>query len=149
MQNFGNTPDGLGNATTGDPGGSGGNSGGMGEGAESIVYIDPSIWGDAEPVIQFTFPSYVSSLDVAWPASTCWTRTVQTTTLDIPLLVITEIPVWEYTVTDTNTATTVTSSFYITESIRPPPFVVTNDPNPLNETGVTHPPMTRTITPPP
>ncbi|TGJ82575.1 hypothetical protein E0Z10_g6178 [Xylaria hypoxylon] len=91
----GNTPDGLGNATTGDPGGGGGNSGGTGEGAESIVYIDSSIWGDTGPVINceppctfilpplqlptpstVTFPPYTTSVDVAWSTSTGWTHII-------------------------------------------------------------------------
>ncbi|KAI8625119.1 hypothetical protein F5Y19DRAFT_277848 [Xylariaceae sp. FL1651] len=164
----GNTPDGLGNATTGDPGGSGGNSGGQGEGSDSIVYIDPSIWKDPEPIINceppctfilpplplatpstVTFPPYTTSLEVAWSTSGSWTRITETTTLNIPPLVISSIPVWEYTVTDTDTATTVLSTFYVTESIRPPPFTITDNPNPLSSKGVTHPPVTRTITPPP
>ncbi|KAI0552393.1 hypothetical protein F4679DRAFT_535452 [Xylaria curta] len=164
----GNTPDGQGNSSTSDPGGSGGNSGGTGEGGDSIVYIDPSIWNSPAPVINceppctfvlpplqlptpstVTFPLYTTSLDVAWSASTGWTSIIQTTTLTIPHYVITEIPVWEYTVTDTVTATTIISTFYVTESIRPPPFTITDDPNPLRQSGVTHPPVTRTITPPP
>jgi chitinase len=39
----GNAPDGLGNATTRDPGSSRGNRSSTGKRAESIVYIDPSI----------------------------------------------------------------------------------------------------------
>ncbi|KAI0865017.1 hypothetical protein F4860DRAFT_527723 [Xylaria cubensis] len=154
----GNTPDGLGNATSGDPGGSGGNSGGQGEGSDSIVYIDPSIWGESEPVINCeppcTFilpplPLSKPSTVTFPPYSTGWTHTIETTTLTIPPLVITEIPVWHYTVSGTNTVTTVISTFYVTESIRPPPFTITDNPNPLSKTGVTHSPVTRTITPPP
>ncbi|KAK2074979.1 hypothetical protein P8C59_009144 [Phyllachora maydis] len=164
----GNTPDGLGDPSSTDPGGSGGNSGGDSEGDQSVVYIDPSIWAEPEPVIQceppctfvlpprplptrstVTFPLYTTSLDVAWSTSTGWTRIRQTTTLTIPPLVVTEIPVWAYTVTDTDTATVILKTFYITESIRPPPFTITDDANPLKQSGVTHPPVTRTITPPP
>lgn len=165
----GNTPDGGGNSTSGDPGAGGGNGGSSeGNGGDSIVYIDPSIWGESNPVINceppctfilpplqlsstttITFPPYVTSLDVAWSTSTGWTHIIQTTTLTIPPVTITEIPAWEYTVTDTNTDSTVTKTFYVTSSILPPPFTITNDPNPLSESGVTHPPVTRTITPPP
>ncbi|KAI9148439.1 hypothetical protein HJFPF1_12271 [Paramyrothecium foliicola] len=38
---------------------------------------------------------------------------------------------------------------WLTWSIRPPPFTITNDRNPENKTGVTHPVVTRTIHPPP
>ncbi|KAI0118066.1 glycosyl hydrolases family 18-domain-containing protein [Hypoxylon sp. NC0597] len=165
----GNTPDGGGDSSSGDPGAGGGNDGSSeGSGGDSIVYIDPSIWGESNPVINceppctfvlpplklpsavtIDFPLFPTSLDVAWSASTGWTHIIQTTTLTIPQLVVTEIPVWEYTVTDTNTATSASKTFYVTSSILPPPFKITNDPNPLSEPGVTHSPVTRTITPPP
>jgi hypothetical protein len=167
----GNTPDGLGSSVTGDPAAGGGQDGSSeSSNSSAIVYIDPSIWQESEPVINcqppctfilpplvlptpttITFPLYTTSLDVAWSESTGWTSIVQTTTLTIPPLTTTAIEVWEYTVTDasTNTGTKVISSFYVTSSVRPPPFTITDDPNPLSISGVSHPPVTRTITPPP
>lgn len=41
------------------------------------------------------------------------------------------------------------STYQLTTSLVPPPLTITNDPNPTSEPGVTHPPVTRTITPPP
>ncbi|KAI0181430.1 hypothetical protein GGR52DRAFT_524499 [Hypoxylon sp. FL1284] len=167
----GNTPDG--NSTCGTDPGSGGGQGGASEnGCGGLVYIDPSIWKEPNPVINceppctfilpplqlstattITFPPYVTSLDVAWSTSTGWTRIIQTTTLTIPPVTTTLIPVWSYTVSGTvsgsPSGTSVSSTFYPTSSILPPPFVIVDDPNPLSKSGVTHPPVTRTITPPP
>ncbi|KAI1157988.1 glycoside hydrolase superfamily [Nemania serpens] len=167
----GDTPDG--NVTcSSDPGGSGGQSGSSESGCGGLVYIDPSIWDEPNPVIScqppctfilppltlsttttITFPPYVTSLDVAWSTSTGWTRTVQTTTLTIPPITTTLIPAWSYTVSSLPTTTTshpsISSTFYPTSSILPPPFVITDDPNPESSPGVTHPPVTRTVTPPP
>lgn len=89
------------------------------------------------------------SLDVAWSASTGWTHINQTTTLTIPPVTTTIIPFWGYTMSGSNTATMATTTFHPTRSILPPPFVITNDPNPLKEPSVTHSPVTRTNTPPP
>jgi hypothetical protein len=38
---------------------------------------------------------------------------------------------------------------YVTSSVRPPPFPLTDDANPRKSPGITHAPVTRTITPPP
>ncbi|KAI1749014.1 hypothetical protein F4782DRAFT_514853 [Xylaria castorea] len=167
----GDTPDG--NTTcSSDPGSGGGQSGASEGGCGGIVYIDPSIWKEPNPVINceppctfilppltlsttttITFPPYVTSLDVAWSTSTGWTRTIQTTTLTIPPIKTTLIPVWSYTVSSLDSTITpnpsTSSTFYPTSSILPPPFVITDDPNPEKKPGVTHPPVTRTITPPP
>ena len=164
----GNTPDGGGSSNQGDPGAGSGQGGASGGGSSGIVYIDPSIWSQANPVINcqppctfilpplalptpttITFPPYVTSLDVAWSESTGWTSIVQTTTLTIPPVTTTTIEVWHYTVSNSNSASTVNSSFYVTSSIRLPPFTITNDLNPKSSPGVSHPPVTRTITPPP
>lgn len=56
---------------------------------------------------------------------------------------------WEYTVTDTNLASTVISYFYVTSSILPPSFTITDNPNPETSPDVDNPPVTRIITPPP
>lgn len=159
----GNTPDGGGSADPGNPGG------GQDGGGSGVVYIGPEIWGERNPEVHchppctlimpprslasptvITFPLLTTSLDVAWsiPGGT-WTSIVQTTTLTIPPVTTTEIEVWAYTVYDTRTASSIWSTFGVTPSIRPPNFTITNDPNPLSESGVSHPPVTRTITPPP
>ncbi|KAI6091579.1 hypothetical protein F4821DRAFT_226439 [Hypoxylon rubiginosum] len=167
----GDTPDG--NSTCGSDPGSGGGQGGASEGGcGGLVYIDPSIWKEPNPMINceppctfilpplqlsttttITFPPYVTSLDVAWSTSTGWTHIIQTTTLTIPPVTTTLIPVWSYTVTGpvsgSASGTSVSSTFYPTSSILPPPFVIVDDPNPLSKPGVTNPPVTRTITPPP
>ena len=165
----GDTPDGLGSGSPGNPGSGGGQGGTTGGGSGSaIVYIDPSIWKDPNPVINcqppctfvlpplvlsstttIVFPPYTTSLDVAWSEPTGWTSTVQTTTLTIPPLTTTAINVWEYIVTNSDNASTVISSFHVTPSVLPPPFTITDDRNPKCSQGVVHPPVTRTITPPP
>ncbi|KAI1097516.1 glycosyl hydrolases family 18-domain-containing protein [Jackrogersella minutella] len=167
----GNTPDG--NSTCGsDPGGGGGQGGASESGCGGLVYIDPSIWKESNPVINceppctfilpplqlsttttITFPPYVTSLDVAWSTSTGWTHIIQTTTLTIPPVTTTLISVWSYTVTgsvsESTSGASISSTFYPTSSILPPPFVIIDDPNPLSLPGVTNSPVTRTITPPP
>ena len=164
----GNTPDGGGSSSPTDPGSGSGGYGATGNGSDSIVYIDPSIWSESNPVITceppcifvlppfvlhstttITFPPYVTSLDVAWSESGSWTSTVETTTLTIPPVTTTEIPAWEWTVTDTDSDTTLTSTYYPTSSVLPPPFVITDDPNPRSSPSVSHSKVTRTITPPP
>ncbi|KAI1373409.1 hypothetical protein F4677DRAFT_448485 [Hypoxylon crocopeplum] len=167
----GNIPDGNSSCSS-DPGSGGGQSGASEGGCGGLVYIDPSIWSETNPVINceppctfilpplqlsatttITFPPYVTSLDVAWSTSTGWTHIIQTTTLTIPPVMTTLIPVWSYTVTQSTTGspsgTSISSTFYPTSSVLPPPFVIIDDPNPLEEPGVTHPPVTRTIIPPP
>lgn len=164
----GDTPDGGGSSSGTDPGSGGGDGGASEPPGNSIVYIDPSIWTETNPVIMceppcifilppfsltstttITFPQYVTSLDVAWSDSTGWTSIVETTTLTIPPVETTLIEVWEFTITNSDTATTATRTFYPTSSILPPPFTITDNPNPLSQSGVSHPPVTRTITPPP
>ncbi|RWA12354.1 hypothetical protein EKO27_g2735 [Xylaria grammica] len=132
----GDVPDGNGSTSPGDPGS------GMGEGS-SQIFIDPSIWNESTPEIRcqppctfilpptrlptettISFPPYTTSLDVAWSESGTWTSIVQTTILTIPPVVTTEIEVWGYTISDTRTATS-------------------------PQSGVSHSPVTRTITPPP
>lgn len=96
------------------------------------------------PTATITFPPYVTSLDVAWSTSTGWTRTVQTTTLTIPPVTTTRIPFWEYTLSGSDTTTKDTTTFYPTRSILPPPFVITDDPNPLSEPSARPPSVTIT-----
>ncbi|KAL8966795.1 MAG: hypothetical protein Q9183_003206, partial [Haloplaca sp. 2 TL-2023] len=147
------------------------------DGPSGDVYIDPAIWNDTSPVIScippcqyilppitlnevttITFPLYTTSLQVAWrttivttlpggevSTSTTFDRTVQTTTLTIPPLTTSKINVWNVNITAGVTATPIT----LTSSILPPPFTITDDRNPRNEPGVTHPVVHRTVTPPP
>jgi hypothetical protein len=162
----GNVPDGGG--AGGNPGSGGGQNGGGAGAGGAVVYIDPQIWTEPNPQINcippctfilpplvlptpttISFPPYVTSLDVAWSAATGWTHIVETTTLTIPPVTLTAIDVWEFTVTNTDTATTVITTFYPTSSILPPPFIIYNNPNPLSQSGVVHPVVSRTITPPP
>lgn len=185
----GDIPDGTGSSSS-DPGGGGGQ--GSSDPEPKIVYIDPSIWEEPNPVINceppctfilppvqlptpttITFPPYVTSLEVGWSVSSGWTRTTRSTTLTIPPVTASSIPVWSYVIsalipsettgdegvpgssTTGNEGVTgptsygVMSSFYPTSSILPPPFVITYDPYPSGVPGVTGPLATRTITPPP
>lgn len=164
----GDTPDGRGSSNPGSPGSASGQSGSFDTESSAIVYIDPIIWTQNNPVINceppcvfvlpplllptattITFPPYVTSLDIAWSVSTGWTSIIKKTTLTIPPVTTTVINVWEYTVTDTKSALTVTSSFYVTSSVLPPTFIITDKSNPELVTGVENPLVTRTITPPP
>lgn len=62
------------------------------------------------------------------------------------ILVTTDaIDVWNWNITGTSAAPVHT----LTSSIFPPPIRITNDPNPKSLSGVSHPPVIRTITPPP
>lgn len=61
----------------------------------------------------------------------------------------TEIEVWAYTVSNTVSKSTDSSVLFVTSSIRPPPFTVIDNPNPKSQSGISHPPVTRTVTPPP
>lgn len=143
------------------------------------VYISPEIWETCNPEVgcyppctiilpplllqtptTIKFPPWTTSLDVAWlttsavtvsPGLTTTTTTyykhiVQITVLTIPTLTTTEIEYWNINITDIRQTTT---TLHRTRSIVPPPFTITDDPNPEKETGVIHPPVTRTITPVP
>lgn len=65
--------------------------------------------------------------------------------LTIPPVTTDKIDLWNVNVT----SGVKSSIIQITRSILPPPFTITDDQNPLSLDGVTHPPVTRTITPPP
>ncbi|KEY73171.1 hypothetical protein S7711_04137 [Stachybotrys chartarum IBT 7711] len=161
----GDIPDGGGSENPDDPGG------GQGEGS-GMVYIDPEIWEEDSPEVNcwppctlvmpplsletpitISLPPYETSLDVAWSGSDGWHSTIQTTTLTIPVMTITTVEVWHITVRETRTATesrsNVWATYFITPSIYPPTFVITNDLPETTNDGVTRPPGTRTITPPP
>lgn len=102
----GTVPDGLGLSDGGDPGSGGGQGGGSeptGTSPSVVVYIDPSIWTQANPIMNcepsctfvlppfslstpttITFPLYTTSLAVAWSESGKLTTTIETTTLTTP-----------------------------------------------------------------
>ena len=73
-------------------------------------------------------------------------RAIETTAITIPPVTTTAINFWNWNITLGN----VTSTIHIlTSSILPPPVTLVDDENPESKTGVSHPPVTRTITVPP
>lgn len=148
-------------------------------GPSGEVYISPDILSSPDPVVYcvppcslilpplvlpsattISFPLLTTSLEVAWltsqvttlangdvSTSTGYDRITETTTLTIPPVTTSLINLWNVNITGTQTDTS--SVFYITSSVLPPPFTITDDQNPRSQSGVTHPPATRTITPPP
>lgn len=120
-----------------------------------------------------TFPPYTTSLEVGWTttetfvtsdttasvsgASTVYvtisttetlsyyTAVTESTVLTIPPVIGTEIPVWNVPINSTINSTII----YPFSSILPSPFVITDDPDPEQSSGVSHSKNTRTITPPP
>lgn len=120
------------------------------------MYILPPLTLSSTTTI--TFPLFTTSLEVAWPTSQVTTlkngdvstssgydRITETTTLTIPPITTDQIELWNVNVTSGVSS----SLIYITSSILPPPFTITDDRNPWTQKGVTHPPQTRTVTPPP
>ena len=104
-----------------------------------------------------TFPLLTTSLEVAWKTTKTTTlsngdvttsvgydSTIEKTTLTIPPVTTNEIDLWNVNIT----AGALSSVVYITSSIAPPPFTITDDRNPKSTPGVTHPVVHRTITPP-
>ncbi|KAA8646796.1 uncharacterized protein ATNIH1004_005471 [Aspergillus tanneri] len=105
-------------------------------------------------------PPYVTTLDVAWPTAatlttggstvttTTVTRILQETTIKAPAVTVTSLPM-------ANLNITVPIKGNSTITITPKPrfpaqtVTITNDPNPLGITGVSHPPVTRSVTLPP
>jgi chitinase len=139
---------------------------------ESVVYLSPSIWTEPDAVAQctppcilvlppsqlgsstvFTFPPYVTSLEVGWittvivtvdgavSTSIGFTGMIETTTLSIPPLTTTAVNFWNINVTSGASSLMITP----TSSILPPPFTITD----VYPAGVTAAPGVRTITPPP
>ncbi|KAE8306364.1 hypothetical protein BDV41DRAFT_585895 [Aspergillus transmontanensis] len=108
-----------------------------------------------------TPPPHVTTLDVAWPTQTLITRSngevittttvtriLQETTIIAPPVTATDLPMANVNITiplDEDERLT------IKPKPRFPPVIVTitNDPNPLSQTGVSHPPVTRSVTVPP
>ncbi|KAI4195834.1 MAG: hypothetical protein LQ350_006948 [Teloschistes chrysophthalmus] len=77
--------------------------------------------------------------------STFYVHTTQQTTISVPPMTTSEIDYWNVDVSSGNDA----SVFYAKPSIQPPPFTITDNQNPQNIPGVTHPPVHRTVTPQP
>lgn len=69
------------------------------------------------------------------------------TSANFGVVTTTVIEVWNVELTGTQLSTSPT--FQVTSSVLPPPFTITDDPNPESQAGVSHPPVTRIITPPP
>ncbi|RJE24641.1 chitinase [Aspergillus sclerotialis] len=142
------------------------------------VFIGHDIYSESDPTItcvppcNFIFPPltlstpttisfepYTTSLEVVWvttavttvdggavSTSTGYSRTIQTTTLTVPPVTTTAIDAWNWNITQTSAE----SKYTLSSSILPPPFRITNDPNPeLTTPGVTPTPVVRSITPPP
>lgn len=141
-----------------------------------VLYVAPDVYTEINPVVTcsppcqlilppfilptpttVTFHPYSTSLEVAWTTTLTTTdsdqstttittiaRTIVTTTLTIPPVTTTEINFWNTAIPNSTNVTAI----WLTTSILPPPFTITDNPDPLSQ-GVTHPPVTRTITPPP
>jgi hypothetical protein len=157
----------------GDGGGS--SDSGIGSG---VVYVDPQIWSEPAasqtvgclppctlvlPPITLSnpttisFPLWTTSIEVGWTTvstlstsnavitTTFYTSIEVNTTLTIPPITTTLIPIWNTIIQDNVTSAII----YPTSSILPPPIVIIDNPNPLKQSGVTHPPQSRTIYPPP
>lgn len=141
------------------------------------VYIDPGIWRGGSSLTLTCFPpcTYIlppstlrtpttirfplttTSLEVGWFTGTHYTgfdglttttteyvSVVVTTTLTIPSLTTSLIHFSNVPVPPGVNSTII----YPETSLNPPPFVITDDPDP-EDNGATHPPNTRTITPKP
>lgn len=142
-----------------------------------LLYVGQEVLGDSPTVtaiapVNIIFPKavldapttidlgggYPTSLEVAWSTTkTVTVGSITTVTSTITRYIMpTTIPLTPIT-TDTinyynwNISDIVTSSIgTLIPSIEIPPVVVTDDPNPLNETGITHLPLvTRTVSIPP
>ncbi|KAM5505126.1 putative chitinase [Microsporum canis] len=151
---------------------------GITDGGSGEVFISPDIYREPRPVINcyppctfilppfilnntvtISLPPWTTSLAVGWTTtstttlpggsvstSTGFTTVIQTTTLTIPPITTTAVDVWNYIITDTEI---ITPTVQLTRSIIPPPLTITNNPNPESKSGISHPPVTRTVTPPP
>jgi len=119
------------------------------------------------PPITLTTPTTISiapwttTIEVGWNTTTTITTTIsstaqtitstyytaisESTVISIPPVTTTLIPVWNTIISSNVTLATI----YPTSSILPPYVIITDNPNPLNQTGVSHPTQTRTVYPPP
>ncbi|KAH7407387.1 glycosyl hydrolase family 71-domain-containing protein [Cadophora sp. MPI-SDFR-AT-0126] len=127
----------------------------------TVVYVDPIVWSPtfSDPVFgpvpailvlppstlpsptTVKFPPFITSLEVGWVSNGKFTGMTTTTTLSIPDVTVSVISFWNVIVSESRPG----SVLYPTTSISPPPFTITN----VYPAGVTAPPVTRTIHPPP
>ncbi|KAF4251149.1 hypothetical protein CNMCM8057_006996 [Aspergillus fumigatus] len=165
------------NGLTADDTSMGGANTDGGSDGTGLLYVGQEVLGDSPTVtaiapVNIIFPKavldapttidlgggYPTSLEVAWSTTkTVTVGSITTVTSTITRYIMpTTIPLTPIT-TDTinyynwNISDIVTSSIgTLIPSIEIPPVVVTDDPNPLNETGITHLPLvTRTVSIPP
>ncbi|GFF43033.1 mutanase Pc12g07500 [Aspergillus lentulus] len=156
-----------------------GDDGSDGDGSEfEQVIIDSGIWANEHPAVscgsdcvlvlppttlptptRITFDGgYPTVLNVAWETptvttlsdgkvitTTAITHILQTTVVDVPPIVVTVLPIWPVTIPSNVSNTTI----YPMMRIPPQTVVITDDPNPLSQSGVTHPVVTRSVTIPP
>ncbi|KAK3369519.1 putative glucan 1,3-beta-glucosidase precursor [Lasiosphaeria ovina] len=139
------------------------------------VYVDPGLWGSAKPTVScappctyvlppatlktpttIKFPPSTTALEVGWTTTavytdggststtSIYTKVTVTTVLTIPPLTTNKIDFSNVPIPDGFTATVITPQ----PSVVPPPFVVTDSPDPESN-GAKHPPNSRTITPKP
>ncbi|KAJ5117810.1 hypothetical protein N7448_011442 [Penicillium atrosanguineum] len=123
-------------------------------GPVNIVYPSKTL---AKPTT-VSAQGFPTSLEVAWKttitvtsgsittATTTITRYIQQTTIPVPPLITNVHGYHNWNITQAN-ATHLVGTLW--PSIPLPPVTIIDDSNPLNETGVTHPPVTRTIHLPP
>ena len=128
---------GSGGSGSGGSGSGGSCSGGSGSGGSGIVYIDPSIWHTANPVVQcqppctlvlppFPLPSVET---ITWPpfttsvlSSTNGVTVTKTTVFTIPVFSTSEIDFWPVIVGSTDpSVATITAE----QSVMPPRFTIT------------------------
>lgn len=145
-------------------------------GPSGDVYISPDVWTGGDSVINCippcvyilpplilpsatttTFPLLMTSLEVAWKTtktntigngqvstSVGYDSTIDKTIVTIPPVTTNQIDLWNVNIT----AGASSSIVYITSSIAPPPFTITDNRNPKSSPGVAYPIVHRTITPP-
>ncbi|KAL3428704.1 bacteriodes thetaiotaomicron symbiotic chitinase [Aspergillus tetrazonus] len=122
-----------------------------------VSIIWPKSVLDAPTTIGFG-DGYPTSLELAWATTktitvdgtptvtSTITRYIMSTTIPLPAITTQTLNYYNWNLTDSVTSTVAT----LTPSLEIPPVVVTNDPNPLGEEGVTHLPIvTRTVSIPP
>lgn len=148
-----------------------------GEGGQ-VVYIDPGMWLEPPgsqtvacfppctlvlPPMSLSSPTTISVtpwttvIEVGWTTTitvtqngstmteTTYTSVYNTTTISIPPITTNMIPVWNTIIPANVTITTINP----TMSILPPPIILTDNPNPLSQSSVSHTSQNRTIYPPP
>ncbi|PTU21963.1 hypothetical protein P175DRAFT_0424640, partial [Aspergillus ochraceoroseus IBT 24754] len=138
----------------------------------TVVYIDPSVWSTPEAACPFPCtmvlpeitlgttttiirPPYTTTVDVQWTTTTVVTQddgdlstvtrtsnVAESTVIPLAPIVTTGYPVSNLVISSAGT-------FSPTPRLPPATLIITDDPNPLREPGVTHAPKNRTIIIPP